>query len=243
MTWIGRYLAATRDKGTIYTPRDEGFQVYVDSDFAGNWDKTLAGIDRSTARSRHGYYICYGGIPITRKSSLQQEIALSSTESEVTGLSYALRDAIPVMNLLQEMQENGFPVTDSKAKVHCKVFEDNSGALEMVRLPKMRPRTKHVCVRMHHFREHVRTGKVTIHKVPTRYQLADIATKAQPRDLFESQRESLMQWQSEFLTATELQQPAEHLRACDIVRQFRKTVGQPAPQLAGSGQLDVPVGT
>ena len=47
----------------------------------GNWDpKDFE--DRDTARSRHGYYIMYAGCPILWKSQLQNEIALSSTESE-----------------------------------------------------------------------------------------------------------------------------------------------------------------
>jgi hypothetical protein len=42
--------------------------------------------------------------------------------------------------------------------VYCKVFEDNSGALELARLPKLRPRSKHINVCYHHFREHIETG-------------------------------------------------------------------------------------
>ena len=65
----------------------------------------------------------YAGCPIVWKSQLQTEVALSTTEAEYTGLSYALREAIPLMQLLEEMKELGFPVTEPKAKVHCKVFE------------------------------------------------------------------------------------------------------------------------
>jgi len=37
------------------------------------------------------------------KSQLQQEIALSSTEAKITGLSYALREAIPIIELFKEI--------------------------------------------------------------------------------------------------------------------------------------------
>jgi hypothetical protein len=84
--WIGRYLKATRNDGTILRPDgSKSLEVYVDADFAGNWDPKLAGKDRSTARSRHGYYICYGGMPIAWKSQLQQEIALAITHYCVDG--------------------------------------------------------------------------------------------------------------------------------------------------------------
>jgi hypothetical protein len=39
---------------------------------------------------------------------MQTEIALSSTESEYAGLSYALRDVIPIMELLKELTRTFF---------------------------------------------------------------------------------------------------------------------------------------
>ena len=50
---------------------------------------------------------------------MQTEVALSSTKSEYTGLSYALRDAIPVMELLKEMKKRGYPILKMQARVHC----------------------------------------------------------------------------------------------------------------------------
>ena len=107
--------------------------------------------NRDTARSRRGYFICYNDVPITWKSQLQHEIALSTTEAEYTSLSYALREAIPIMNLLKEMKERKFDVSNKIAKVHCKVYEDNSGAIEIAREEKYRPRTKHLNCRLRHF--------------------------------------------------------------------------------------------
>jgi hypothetical protein len=71
-------------------------------------------------------------------------------------MSQALRDVIPAMNLLQEMREKNFKVVCIEPYVYCKVFEDNAGALELARLPKLRPRTKHIHVcYYHHFCKHV----------------------------------------------------------------------------------------
>jgi hypothetical protein len=50
-------------------------EVYVDADFAGNFNKKESHL-RDIARSRHGYIIMYEGVPITWKSQLQTEIAL-----------------------------------------------------------------------------------------------------------------------------------------------------------------------
>jgi hypothetical protein len=74
------------------------------------------------------------------------------------------------------------------------VFEDNNGALEMAKTPKLRPRTKHINVKYHHFREAVHNGAITIHKVNTTEQQADIFTKPFPQSIFEYLRKLLMGW-------------------------------------------------
>ena len=150
-------------------------------------------MDRATARSRHGYMIMYEGSPVIWKSQLQIEVALSSTQSEYAGLSYARREAIP--SVLKEMEGHGINVGNPKAKVHCKVFEDNSGALEMVRIHKFRPRTKHLNVKSHHFWSYVDRGEIIIHPIPTTEQLADYLMKPLPQEPFEHLRKKVLEWQ------------------------------------------------
>jgi hypothetical protein len=67
-------------------------------------------VDPSTAKSRSGWVIFYAGCPVSWASKLQSQVALSTTEAEYIALSQALRDVIPVMNLLQEMRERKFQV-------------------------------------------------------------------------------------------------------------------------------------
>jgi hypothetical protein len=78
--------------------------------------------------------------------------------------------------------------------VHCKAFEDNSGALEMARVHKLRPRTKHINIKYHHFREAVRTGQISVHKIDTTQQEADIFTKPLDESTFQYIRKLLMGW-------------------------------------------------
>ena len=176
----------------MHPDKSRGLEVYVDADFAGNWNPKEFE-DPDTARSRHGYFITFAGCPIVWKSQLQTEIALSSTESEYTGLSYALREAIPIMRLFQEMIDNGIPIESAEAKVHCKVFEDNTGALEITRVHKFRPRTKHLNNRLHHFRSYVDNG-ITIHKIDTKEQPADMLTKPLNEELLFKFRKMMMGW-------------------------------------------------
>jgi len=129
LRWIGQYLKGTSKLGMIYNPDfQKRLEVHVDADFVGNWD-TEDTQNMDTAKSRHGYVITYDGCPICWKSQLQQTINLSSCEAEYEGLSSALREAMPIMNLIYEMQSHKILSTSGMAKIHCKVNEDNIGAL------------------------------------------------------------------------------------------------------------------
>jgi hypothetical protein len=63
--YLCSYLLGTKDKGIILRPDvTKSFEVHVDCNFAGNWNKEDAMNDPSTAKSRTGYVISYTGCPI-----------------------------------------------------------------------------------------------------------------------------------------------------------------------------------
>jgi hypothetical protein len=182
---IGRYLLGTRDKGIIMRPdMSRSIEVYADADFCGLFNPETALFDPVTAKSRTGYIITYMGCPILWASKLQGDTALSTTEAEYGACSEALRNVLPIMDLLEEAVSLNIDVAPPKTKILCKLFCDNSGACELIRLPKLRPRTKHINTKLHHFREHVANGHISVQQVKTEEQLADIATKPLPNYLF-----------------------------------------------------------
>jgi hypothetical protein len=71
------------------------------------------------------------------------------------------------MELLKEMKQLGFPVQSTTPEVHCKVFEDNSGALEIATTHKYRPRTKHLNVKLRHFRDYITRKEISVHPIGT----------------------------------------------------------------------------
>jgi len=77
MLRIGRYLHANKEKGIIYSPQAQLFDLWCDADFSGNWSAESAYNDSSTAKSCTGYLITFTGCPIACTSKLQTEIALS----------------------------------------------------------------------------------------------------------------------------------------------------------------------
>jgi hypothetical protein len=71
-------------------------------------------------------------------------------------------------------------LTTTNPQLHCRVFEDNTGAVELassVKNPKMRPRMHHINTKYHHFRNKVQDGTISIHPISTKDMLADILTK------------------------------------------------------------------
>ena len=201
---IARYLAGTRTQGLILNPSNKSFECYADAGFSGDWNKATAPFDVSTARSRTGYTTMYAGCPLTWLSRLQTEIAQSTCEAEYISLSAALKEVIFLMDFLKELSDLGLPINSTKASlnskafkqvnVYCDAYEDNSAALEMAKVPKMRPRTRHLNIKYHHFREHVRRGHIKVHAVDTKNQIADIFTKALPKEDFVRHRKALLGW-------------------------------------------------
>jgi len=181
-------------KGLILRPvSSDSFDVYVDADFCGAWDPTESE-DPDTARSRTGYVIMYAGCPIYWTSKLQTEFTMSSTESEYIALSESLRSVIPMMRIVQEMAAQGIQLQTGAPRVHCRVFEDNSGALEMATVHKFRPWTKHLASKWHFFRKYVTDGLISIHKIDTEAQTGDALTKPLSKELMERHRKTLMGW-------------------------------------------------
>ena len=191
---IVRYLIGTRDKGITVNPTDNHFlQCYVDADFCGLWTKDTAD-DPSSVRSRTGYVLMFCGIPLLWVSKLQTEVALSTVEAEYIALSQSMRDLIPTRQLLLDLSEIFKLVPQDQMKTISTVFEDNTGATELARCPKMRPRTKHIAIKYHHFRDHVANGNVQVENISTHDQIADIFTKPLTEAKFAHLRKFLIGW-------------------------------------------------
>jgi hypothetical protein len=95
-----------------------------------------------------------------------------------------MREVLPIIWLMEEARHQGMPVLNKTPKIHCKVFEDNACAIEIENIPKMRPRTKHLNIKYHHFREEVKKGTISIYHTSTEEQIADNFYQALTRATF-----------------------------------------------------------
>ena len=211
---ILRYLKGTADKGMVINPnnRDE-LDCYVDSDFAGLYP-VYPDQDPNSTKSRTGYVIFFKGCPVLWVSKMQTQCALSTMESEYLALSQAMRDLIPLREILKEINKTVFgkvvhiPKCTANSKsfsdivsdkpdegIPCsKVYEDNNACLKFARMPRLTPRTKHIAVPYHWFRSKVEQLEIAIEPINTEHQLADQFTKPLPAEKFVIARKSLMGW-------------------------------------------------
>lgn len=136
------------------------------------------------AKSCTGIYISYARCLITWVSKLQTETALATTEAKYIVLLEAARITILLMNLVNEMSDNGVKGLSSVPTTLCKLFSNNLGAVELAKVPKIRPRTKHINTKYHHFCEWVKKGLIKIQQVETKDQIANLFTKNLPFELF-----------------------------------------------------------
>jgi hypothetical protein len=201
--WIERYLLLTKDKGIIMSPRrDFRLDMYVDADFAGLWHRDHAELC-DCALSRTGYIITYCDCPIHWASKLQNEIALSTTESEYIALSMATRELLPLRRLVHELHQHSFIATPlDPAFSHTKtthlqtsqIFEDNASCIILAYSDGTKPRTKHLSLKWHHFKDQIRNGAITVTKVASNLNWADIFTKPLCSLKHNSLRRLIMGW-------------------------------------------------
>jgi hypothetical protein len=191
---ICRYLHGTSTQGLIFRPSKEfSIDCYVDSDFSGLFG-TEDSQDPICAKSRTGYVITLAGCPLLWVSKLQTTIALSTMEAEYQALSASCRDLIPLRHTVKEASDALGISKDFKVHSHSTIYEDNSACQSQATAPKMTPRTKHIAVTYHWFREFVASGDLQVVKVNSENNLSDILTKGLVAEKFTAIRKLLCGW-------------------------------------------------
>lgn len=167
---------------------------HVDSDFMGLHGKEPRD-DPVSVKSRAGFIISLNNCPLVWSSKLQDSIALSTMMAEYYALSTAMRDVLPLRNLTKTVAKAvGIPEEHvSTFKVTC--HEDNDAARTLANLEPGRttPRSKFYDVKVHCFRSHL-NEHLTVQRIDTKDQWADIFTKPLPTETFEFLRKKILGW-------------------------------------------------
>ena len=162
---ILRYLAGTTSlRINFEIENKKTLHGYADSDWAA---------DKTTRRSQSGYTFFTNG-PVDWSSKKQSSVSLSSSEAEVMAFCSATQQAMWLRS-----NEIGLPRSQPTV-----IYEDNSGAIELVSNSVISKRLKHVEKRLCFVNHAIEQGVVTPIKVPTAGNLAGIFTKALPGPRF-----------------------------------------------------------
>ena len=178
-------------------PNEFQMDTYVDANFMGIYGKEERA-DPDDVKSHTGYVILLSNCPIIWASKLQESITLSTMMAEYYALSVCMREVLPLRDLIESVAEGSGLDKTCATTFKTTVWEDNMGALH---LAKMQPRqhisrSKFYDNKVHWFRSHLRdgTGRITVEKIDTKDQVADLFTKPLAREPFERLRLKLMGW-------------------------------------------------
>ncbi|GJU98075.1 retrovirus-related pol polyprotein from transposon TNT 1-94 [Tanacetum coccineum] len=165
---VFRYLRGTINWGLWY-PKDTAMALtaYADADHAGCQD---------TRRSTSGSAQFLGDKLVSWSSKKQKSTAISTTEAEYIAMSGCCAQ---ILWMRSQLTDYGFAF--NKIPLYC----DNHSAIALCYNNVQHSRSKHIDIQHHFIREQVEKGVVELYFVTTDYQLADIFTKALPRERFE----------------------------------------------------------
>ena len=167
---ILRYIQGTKTLGLFYSrTEDYKLQGYSDSDWCGDVDER---------KSTSGYLFFMGDTAFTWYSKKQPIVALSTCEAEYVAASYCVCHAIWLRRLLSELR-----IPQQRSTEVC---IDNKSAIELAKNPVHHERSKHIDVRFHFIREHVKEKNVHLRHVASRDQVADVLTKPMSKALLDT---------------------------------------------------------
>ncbi|KAL0430352.1 UNVERIFIED_CONTAM: Retrovirus-related Pol polyprotein from transposon RE1 [Sesamum radiatum] len=122
----------------------------------------------------------FGIWDILMASKKQATVAQSSAEAEYIAAAAASNQATWLRRILEDMGEK----QEEPTTIYC----DNKSAIAITKNPVQHNRTKHIDIKYHALREATTRGEIELKYCSTEEQLADMFTKALPRDKFEELR-------------------------------------------------------
>jgi KUP system potassium uptake protein len=118
-----------------------------------------------------------GGGAISWSSKRQPIITLSTTEAEYMASTQATKEAIWMAKLMKEL---GYMKEKKAMVIRC----DNQGAISLTKNPMQHVRTKHIDVQHYFVPKQVENGEITFKYCSTEDMVADVLTKALPKERY-----------------------------------------------------------
>ncbi|KAE8655248.1 hypothetical protein F3Y22_tig00117034pilonHSYRG01564 [Hibiscus syriacus] len=173
-----RYLTCTRPdiSYSVGVTKAEDFMLvgYSDSDWCGDVDDQ---------KSTSGYVFFLADTTFTWLSKKQLVVTLSTCEAEYVVAGSCVCHVIWMRRLLKELN-----FAQEKA---TQIYLDNRSAIEFAKNHVHHERSKHIDLKFHFIREHVKEKEIELVHVKSEYQAADIFTKSLSTRLLEKMRNLL----------------------------------------------------
>ncbi|KAI5312300.1 hypothetical protein L3X38_041473 [Prunus dulcis] len=169
-----RYIQGTLDFGIEFVKGKTILIGYCDSDWAGSEDDM---------RSTSGYAFTLGSGMFSWASIKQNTVALSIAEAEYVSAAEATSQAKWLRFVLEDFGEEQVEGTP--------ILCDNTSAIAMAKNPVHHQKTRHISRKFHFIREAIQAKEIELIYCKTEDQIADILTKALPKDRFVSLRSLL----------------------------------------------------
>ena len=110
-------------------------------------------------------------------------------------MSTYMREMIPLNSVLKEIGHNLKEILGDIGILHSTIYEDNNGELNLEKSPKMTPRSKHIGIKYHWFRDHIKEGSgYILERIESDRQRSDVFTKVLTEIAFKRIRKILMGW-------------------------------------------------
>jgi len=115
----------------------------------------------------------------------------------------ASRELIPLHQLIIELHKHGrfsapldkpFYITHTSTLEASTIYEDNASCVVLAHSEGTKVRTKHISLKWHRFKDHIRAGDIKVVKIDTNLNWADIFTKPLCKVKHESLRRFIMGW-------------------------------------------------
>jgi chemotaxis protein histidine kinase CheA len=190
---IMRYLAGTTRMGLTYKDKDkdknknknDAHQIQITAFTDADW-----GGDHHDRKSTTGYVIKLNGCTISWATKKQQTVAISSTEAEYMAISAGAQELLWMQQFINELTQTTRRALDmsSTAILYC----DNQSALAISRNDVHHHRTKHIDIKHHFIRDHVKAKRIDVVWIPTQAQIADVLTKPLDKIKFARFRHALL---------------------------------------------------
>ncbi|GJU52467.1 retrovirus-related pol polyprotein from transposon TNT 1-94 [Tanacetum coccineum] len=164
---IFRYIKGTTHLGLRY-PKGTNIEtvVYADSDHAGDY------VDRKSTSGICTFVECCLTSWFSKK---QTTLAISTTEAEYVSVEKACQQALWMKQALID-----YDIRLNDVPIMC----ENKGAIDLNKNPVQHSRTKHIEIRHHFLRDNVQKGHISIKKVLSVDNIAEILTKPLKRESF-----------------------------------------------------------